>query len=441
MKHKPGSELSRLSTPSILYPSKTGNRESLLPGKRNELGFHHIVLLLFILVLAAAGLVGWRVIGKQNNSQEGFGTSKILTGNDSAQDKAIKAGKFLSNNKCDGTGKLTFTHLPMRPQDFSILIPYGLVVGDHVTPIDHQYFSPADYKSPRDAYPVYAMADAMITDIGERTTERGTEYRLVFTHSCTSLYYYDLVTSLVPKLKQAFENRRFEIPVKAGEQIGAIGGQTLDFAYWDTDKPLTGFIKPASYDAEGWKIYTADPYPRYTKELRELLTARNPRVAEPIAGKIDYDQPGKLIGNWFLEGTNGYAGHQGTQGGSYATGHLSFAPEHFDPSFFVISIGSYNGQPTQFVTKANKPSPAEVSQETGLVKYELVQLNYLKADGSFWNRTSFARPVKADNSGQVMGVVLVQLVEGGNKLKFQAFPNKTAAQVSGFTSAAKTYER
>lgn len=306
---------------------------------KNQNGFHHIGLILLAVVLVAVGLVGYKVF--KQNSQNQTPPSKIISSNDSAATKAVKAGQFLSNGKCKGTDKLTFTHLPMRQQDFSMLIPYGLVVGDHVTPIDHQYFAPADYKSKRDAYPVYAMADATLTDISERTTERGVEYRLVFAHSCTSLYYYDLVTSLVPKLQQSFKDRKFDIEVKAGEQIGAIGGQTLDFAYWDTDKPLSGFIKASSYDAEGWKIYTADPYPRLTKELRELLIARNPRVAEPIAGKIDYDQPGKLIGNWFLEGSNGYAGHRGTQGGSYASSHLSFAPEHLDPSFFKLLCHLY----------------------------------------------------------------------------------------------------
>lgn len=407
---------------------------------RDERGFHHIGLLLLVVVLIVIAFVGYRVL-KQNSADS---PSKIINSSEPAASKAVKAGQLLTHGQCRGTDKLTFTHLPMRPQDFSILIPYGLVVGDHVTPIDHQYFAPADYKSKRDAYPVYAMADATLTEVEPRTTERGIEYRMVFAHSCTSLYYYDLVTSLTGKVKAAYDNRSrggLNLKLKAGEQIGKIGGQTLDFAYWDTDKPLAGFIKPASYDAEAWKLYTADPYPRYTDELRKLLIARNPRVAEPIAGKIDYDQPGKLIGNWFLEGTNGYAGHRGTQGGSYATGHLSFAPEHFDPSFFVISMGNYNGQPAQFVTKANKPDPADVTEKSGLVKYELVQLNYLKADGSFWDRASFAKPIKADNSNTVVGVVLVQLTDGGNKLKFQAFPNKTAGQVSGFTAAAKTYER
>ncbi|MBI2592187.1 hypothetical protein HYW36_01800, partial [Candidatus Saccharibacteria bacterium] len=406
--------------------------------KRNQRGFHHIGLLIFVLVLVAVAIVGFRVY-KQNNKQSQT-SPKIISSNESDNtSKAVKAGRLLSRGKCQGTQKLTFTHLPMREQDFSILIPYGLVVDDHVTPIDHQYFSPADYKSARDAYPVYAMADATLSEIEQRTTERGVEYRLVFAHSCTSLYYYDLVTSLSDKLKAAYDSRKVDLRIKAGEQIGAIGGQTLDFAYWDTDTPLTGFVNLASYDAEPWKIYTADPYPRYTPELRDLLIVRNPRTTEPIAGKIDYDQPGKLIGSWFMEGTNGYAGRQGTEGPTYSTSHLSIVPEHFDPSYFVISMGDYNGQSDQFLTKSNSPNPADVTEASGLIKYELTQVTYRKSDGSIWDRISFTKPINADSSGFVVGIAIAQLTDGGNKRKFGAFPKKTASQVSGVTSAAKTY--
>ena len=409
--------------------------------KRDQAGFHHIGLLILAAVLVAVGLVGFRVYKHGNN--QGQTSSQIVSSNESSASKAVKAGQLISNGKCEGTDKLSFTHLPMREQDFSILIPYGLMIDDHVSPIDHQYFSPADYNSARDAYPVYAMADATLTDIQQRTTERGVEYRMVFAHSCTSLYYYDLVTSLTGKAKAAYDknNREVNVKIKAGELIGAIGGQTLDFAYWDTDKPLTGFANPASYDRESWKIYTADPYPMYTPELKKLLTERNPRTAEPIAGKIDYDQPGKLIGTWFVEGTNGYAGIQGAQGYSYSSTHLSIAPEHFDPSYFVISMGDYNGNSEQFITKSNSPDPAEVSEATGLVKYQLVGIEYRKTDGSFWDRKSYIKSVKVDNSGSVAGTVLAQLTDGGSKLKFEAFPNKTAGQATGFTAAAKTYTR
>jgi hypothetical protein len=40
----------------------------------------------------------------------------------------------------------------------------------------------------------------------------------------------------------------------------------------------------------------------------------------------------------------------------------------------------------------------------------------------------------------VQGVVLAQVLPG-RKLKFEAFPGKSGAEVKGFTSVARTYER
>src|SRR3990167_5465644 len=125
---------------------------------QNQRGFHYVGLVLLAVVLAVIGVAGWRVFNNQKQSRQP--PSKIIASDQSALDKAITAGKYLSENKCQGTKKLTFTKLPMNEQDFSILIPYGLTVGGHVTPIDHQYFEPVDHQSPRATYPGYAMADA-----------------------------------------------------------------------------------------------------------------------------------------------------------------------------------------------------------------------------------------------------------------------------------------
>lgn len=408
--------------------------------KHDERGFHHIFLLLTVVVIAIVGLVGWRVFKNQSNSNS-LGTSGILSSNDPAEEKAIKAGKYLSSGKCEGTDKVKLTHLPMKESDFSIVIPYGLVVGGHVTPIDHQYFGPADFKSPRDVYPVYAMGDATITEITERTNERGTEYRFVFTYSCTSLYYYDLVTSLVGKVKEAYDKdrRNINLPVKAGEQVGKIGGQTLDFAVWDTEKPLTGFINPSSYDGEAWKIYTADPYPYYSDELRALLAQRNPRTTEPIAGKIDYDIDGKLIGNWFAQGTGGYHAVDNREQ-EYWQEHLSFSPNHYDVAVFVISIGNFGGEAMQFVALGNTPNPAQVDTSTGLVKYQLRQFSYIKANGSFWDGNSLTKNPKVRANVQDFGCLLVQLVSA-RSLKAEPFPNKPCPSIPSFTQSATTYER
>lgn len=217
-------------------------------------------LLLVILIALAVIVVGGGIVILVRR-ESGSSTNPLTNPTDRGTSEAVKAGQDLSHGNCSGEGPGTLTRSPMDPDDFSIIIPYGLMVGGHVTPIDHQYFAPKDYKSPRDAYEVYAMADSHLVDIGPRTNERGTEYRLVFSLTCTFLYYYDLVTSLAPDIKAEYDKKKnasgyavVDIPVKAGQLIGKIGGQTLDFAVWDTTKPLTGFVNPASYVGERWKI-------------------------------------------------------------------------------------------------------------------------------------------------------------------------------------------
>ncbi|HEV2403694.1 MAG TPA: hypothetical protein VGS08_05860 [Candidatus Saccharimonadales bacterium] len=418
---------------------------------KNQKGFAHIIL--FLICIAVVGVVvftGWRVVSTHKNE----GISQILTSGASVEDKAIAAGKSLSGGHCNGSGETTFTHLPMNAPDFSILIPYGVTVGGHVTPVDHQYFSPTIFNSPKDTYPVYTMADSQITGIEVHPPENGSNgrIRLVFTVSCTFLYYYDLVTSVEPGIDAA----HLPITVKAGQLIGHIGGQTLDFAVWNTKKPLSGFINPASYDGEPWKIYTADPFPYYRADLRQILESKDPRVADPIAGKIDYDIDGKLIGNWFLQGSGGYHAPNNTAQ-FYWNGHLSIAPDLYDPSATVISVGNYNSYPLsgpnldtssgdgsdarQYFAKAGSPDPAKVGQSDGIVKIELVMRNWLTPSGSRWDSMSYVTGPKADdNSNQIVGTVLAQLT-GHRILKFEVFRGKTAAQVSGFDGEAKIYTR
>jgi hypothetical protein len=412
----------------------------MVKDQKSQNGFGHLLLLvLMVIVVGGIGYVGWKVHKKQ--AALGGISSKILTSNASDESKSIAAGKSLTANKCQGSDKLTFTHLPMNESDFGFLIPYGSVVGGHVTPIDHEYFTPADYHSPRDAYPVYAMADATIVDIQPRTSNRGTEYRLIFSHSCTSIYYYDLVTSLVGPAKAAYDkdSHNISLPVKAGDQIGAIGSQTLDFALWDTSHHLTGFINPASYDGEAWKIYTTDPFPSYTPALRTIVTARDPRTVAPIAGKIDFDIDGKLIGNWFVAGSGGYHSQSNTAQ-NYWQGHLSIAPDVYDPAVFVISLGDFGGQAQQFVSPGNTPDPATVGVDTGLVKYNLSRYSYQKTDGSRWDSMTMTLNPKPVANGGNQGCLLVQLTQK-RSLKAEGFPGLDCANVSGFSSAAKTYER
>lgn len=69
---------------------------------------------------------------------------------------------------------------------------------------------------------------------------------MYFEHSCTFYSYYDLLTSLSPEIKAevgeliGFQNKQVRIPVKAGQLVGRIGGQTVDFAVWETESNAVG---------------------------------------------------------------------------------------------------------------------------------------------------------------------------------------------------------
>ncbi len=414
--------------------------------KRNKVlhsGFAHIWLVLCVVVVVALiGVIGTRVARKNS----GLKLGPISIGEESADSDNDRDNEWKKG--CSGKDKVMMTHLPMNIDDVATVTPYGLVAGAHVTPIDHLYFYPKE--GPRDKYPVYAMADGTIIGISVRGVnvssgeQRPPEYRFEIQHSCQTVSYFDLVTKLDQSiLKEAPDaatkgtNKR--IAVKAGQEVGRIGAQSLDTAVYNMDLTLPGFITPSLYKAEPWKIHTDDFFSYFREPLLSQMLAKNARKAEPRSGKIDYDQPGKLIGNWFLEGTYGYAGSKsgtygvGSGGRGYWSGHLAIFPDAYDPTMIIVSVGEFtNGQPEAFAVVGNTPDPAKVTKTDGVIKYELVQAP--AGVGPDGQRTAQQGPQ------QVRGVILLQVLDG-EKLKVETFVGKTGAQVSGFTSAAKTYER
>jgi hypothetical protein len=363
-----------------------------------------------------------------------------------------------TDGNCTGTGPVPFTAPPMHPEDIGSILPMGLVVDAHVTPIDHQYYSPLLFNSAPDRYEVMAPADGAIVAIQHRSTfigdnvpkgkEHPDEYRIYIEYSCTFWSYYDLVTKLAPDIQTAWEaspNKErgglVRIPVTAGQVIGKIGGQTLDVGVINSEVTLSGFTTPALYEREPWKIHTVDPFPYFTPSLQKTLLAKNPRRAEPRGGKIDYDIPGKLIGNWFQKGTNGYAGVDPKR--SWA-GHIAFLPDYIDPAQFRISLGTFDGRSQQFAPKGNGPDPATIGKETGVVAYELKKYMYInKKTGEPWNRgapTNTQTEITSKNLDKVYGTVLVQVLDA-QTIKMEVFEGKTADAVSGFTESALFYER
>ncbi len=404
---------------------------------KNQKGIAHLgLIVLVVLVIGGIAFAGMRVLNKNGGVSK---TVSNLTGKDSGGDEQY----WLKG--CESKDRKSMTALPMNIGDVDTISPLGLIAGAHVTPIDHLYMYPKAKE--RDKAPVYAMADGYIVEIGSRGVmvdtgqERPPEYRIIMQHSCQTVSYFDLVTKLddsiikeIGTLKPNDTKSELRIPIKAGQEIGRIGGQSLDTAVYNFDMKLKGFISPELYEAEFWKIHTDDFFSYFSEAHQTQMQALNRRKVKPYSGKIDYDQPGKLIGNWFKEGTNGYAGPKETQnqpgsnGSGYWSGHMAIFYDAITPTTIILSFGNYEGQPKSFAVKGNAPDPASVSTSSGVVKYELVV-----APNPF-------NPDSQDSSSSVTGTVLYQVLDG-EKLKMELFPGKTASQVSGFTSAALTYER
>lgn len=344
---------------------------------------------------------------------------------------------------CTGKGTVSFTSPPRRLKDIEFIEPIGLMVGGHVTPIDHGYYYPPNWKpqdNPAEFKDVLSPANGTITNIQLVGGKQG-DYRLVIHHTCTFYTIYIHVKELSPKIAQTIGDfssmsKNTNIPVSAREVIGRANG--FDFSVHDDETVLKGFIIPEHYDAEPWKIRTVNMFDYFVEPIKSQLLAKNVREAEPRGGKIDYDIDGRLVGNWFVENTNGYRG--GGVAPDYWNTHLAFAYDGLDHSLIIVSMGNFSGEAKQFAVKGNSPDPASVSMSTGIVKYELVDVEYIIKDtGQYWDRISYAKGLKAVGIEQVHGVVLVQLIED-RKIKFETFPEKTAAEVTGFTNPT-IYER
>ena len=198
----------------------------------------------------------------------------------------------------------------------------------------------------------------------------------------------------------------------------------------NTDVTLKGFLTPKLYGHYAWRVHVVDPFEYFDEPLKSQLLKLNARKAEPRFGKIDNDIAGKLVGNWFREGSGGYPGDRRDPRG-YWMGHLAFAYHHVESTQVIVSIGDFDGRPKQFAVKGNGPDPAKVSANEGLVKCELVY--------SSFNSNGDTIELPPQMRG-VQGVLLAQLLED-RKLKIEVFPGKTAADVTTFTTGVKIYER
>ena len=352
---------------------------------------------------------------------------------------------------------VAFTSPPMRMEDLGFIRPLGAMLDGHVTPTDHVYIGPINSRVPDNTYPVIMPADGTIVEvsrmpdqyIGDRTGQQlpSEDHRIVTSFSCRYYAIFIHIHKLADALRSQIgtlspnESKRVQLNLKAGDIVGYIGGSTFDWTPIDTSVTLPGFITPELYQGEPWKIHTVSPIDLYTGKLRTQLEAKSLRTADPIGGKIDYDQKGRLIGNWFRSGTGGYSGkaENGQNPGRYWDSHLAIVPDYIDPRYTIVSLGNWQDKAQQFLA-TNPIDPAAISEQNGMIKIELSTFSYISDSSPQWRGDSFAKDVHPQTITKGMGTLAVQVLPG-EKLKVEKFIGKTPDQVTAFTQAAETFER
>lgn len=352
---------------------------------------------------------------------------------------------------------VAFTSPPMKMQDLGFIRPLGAMLDGHVTPTDHVYVGPVNSQVPDNTYPVIMPADGTVVEVsrmpdqyvGDRAGQQlaSEDHRIVISFSCRYFAIFIHIHKLADTLRSQIgslspnESKRTTLALKAGETVGFIGGSTFDWTPVDTSSTLTGFITPDLYKGEPWKIHTVSPFELYTGELRSQLEAKSLRTAAPIGGKIDYDQKGKLIGNWFRSGSGGYSGNTkaGAAPDRYWDGHLAIVPDYIDPAYTIVSLGNWQDKAQQFLA-TTQLDPAAISEQSGMTKIELSMFSYVSDGSPQWRADSFAKNIHPKAMGKGVGTLAVQVLPG-EKLKIEKFIDKTPAQVTAFTGAAETFER
>ena len=324
----------------------------------------------------------------------------------------VLSGGNSAEPKCSPSS-IKFTK-PVLPLDKLVAsIPYGMMVGGHVTPIDHGYFgisSLAKSKSERteaDWVPVTAPGDGTITELS--TLGAPDTNRVTINHGCNVYTVYMVLNKPSGVLAKYVDELTakgsvsLNVKVKAGDEFGRQRDNMLDFNVFDGTQWLSGFANPASYlTAETWKPYTADFLPFFSDDIRSGIEKWMQKTSTPRVGKIDHDVVGAAAGNWFLDGTFGYGGNfnavyenaTSPVGGGYIEGkndyswsHLAIAPHEVDNSQWIFSTGWFNdprGDATQalIVIGSGQPTPDKLTASSGAVTYQLAQTSYVEPAGT-----------------------------------------------------------
>ncbi len=340
-------------------------------------------------------------------------------------------------------GRVFFTHPPIDFAGAQWFIGMG---EPNVMPRDHGGFAlAAPYVFPA-SVPVFAVADGVIirASHGRRAVPAipdapealwGREYDdhlLVLKVSESIQVNYAHVTDFHPTLAAQLtdlpmdeDGHDVEVLVQGGDTLGFVGPHgAMDFSITDFSLKLN-FLNPSRYPTN--QTFAAHVFDYVQEPILSQMLAITPRQLPPRAGKVDYDVEGRIVGNWFLEGTTSFI---------QWSRQLAIVYDHIWGDRIFIADGSPMrdvpgiegpGRPDIWWVQGNAPLPETIGVGDGVVAYTLIHKRDLRDTGEF-----------IDEHKLVQGVMLVEMIEVG-RIRVEVF--KGVGTADAFTSAARVYVR
>ena len=221
-----------------------------------------------------------------------------------------------------------FNYSPIEKTKISYILSLGWIQpSGHTIPSDHIYFW-STRKSTDPALPVYAPGGGVINKILLVPVLNIPECKVWVKMNNNFVYYLDHIV-LHDSLKEGST-------IKVGQDIGTTGlGPSIDLGVTDYSV-LLDFANPKRYNEETW--HCGKPLTYFADSLKANLYAKVDREGNDKDGRIDIDMKGRLVGNWFLDGSTFY-----TDGPDGWDKELSFAYDIQHPSKVLVSIGGTLG--------------------------------------------------------------------------------------------------
>jgi hypothetical protein len=210
--------------------------------------------------------------------------------------------------------------------------------------------------------------------------------------------------------------------VSAGQQIATHSGASccVDFGVLNSELALPGYLRRARYSPE--TLHADAPLKHFAEPLRSTLYSKVNRFGTDRDGRHDLDVAGRLVGNWFLEGT--------PEAGSLLPENwpkqLAFAYSNTHPAMVLVSNGGSLPLRNLMAVHDGAPDPATISVASGPVTYRLFQKDPPVSEGNRKGATQ-------------IGVLRVQML-ADDRIQAEIVSGQNATLTS-FSAASRLFTR